>query len=72
MKDVTNKFSVRLKQLRQEHKLSLEQLAKAIGVSTMAISRWENETRIPNIEALILLANYFCVSSDYILGIEEE
>ena len=66
-----NKFAERLKELRQEHNISLKKLAKEIGVSDIAISRWENELRIPNIESLIALAQYFGVTADYLLGLED-
>ncbi|MBQ5929696.1 MAG: helix-turn-helix transcriptional regulator, partial [Clostridia bacterium] len=39
MKDI---FAERLKELRLEKNLSLKELAKEIGVSDIAISRWEN------------------------------
>ena len=64
-------FAERLKELRLEKNLSLKELAKEIGVSDIAISRWENELRIPNIESLVELAKFFGVSSDYLLGLED-
>ena len=66
-----NKFGERLKDLRNEKGISLKYLAKEIGVTDMAISRWENEKRIPNIENLASLAKYFGVSTDYLLGLED-
>ena len=66
-----NKFAERLRELRKEKNISLKTLAKEIGVSDIAISRWENQLRIPNIENLYNLANYFSVSSDYLLGLED-
>lgn len=63
------KFAKRLKELREEKRLSLKDLAKAINVSDVAIGRWEKQTRIPNIESLILLAQYFNVTTDYMLGL---
>lgn len=64
-------FSERLKELRIENGLSLKELANAIGVSDVAISRWENRQRTPNIESLIALAKFFRVSTDYLLGLED-
>ena len=64
-------FAERLKDLRNEKGISLKYLAKEIGVTDMAISRWENEQRIPNIENLASLAKYFGVSTDYLLGLED-
>ena len=64
-------FAERLKDLRIDKGLSLMQLSKEIGVSDITISRWENQLRIPNIESLILLAKYFNVTADYLLGLED-
>ena len=64
-------FAERLKELRQERGVSLETIAKAIGVSVIAVSRWENKKRIPNIESLVAIAKYFGVSTDYLVGMED-
>lgn len=63
-------FAERLKELRLEHNLSQKALADAIGVSDIAVSRWESKLRTPNIETLKLIAEYFGVSSDYLIGLE--
>ena len=65
------KFSERLKELREEKELSKQQLAKAIGVSDVAISRWENNLRVPNIINLVNIAKYFDVSADYLIGLSD-
>ena len=64
-------FAERLKDLRIEKGLSINKLAKLIGISSIAISRYENELRSPSAECLILLATYFGVSTDYLLGLED-
>lgn len=64
-------FAERLKELRQENNLSYAQLAKEIGVSYVAIGRWERSERTPNIEVLVALAKYFKVSTDYLVGLED-
>ncbi len=66
-----NVFSIRLKELREEMGLSISQLAKNIGYSDVAVGRWERGLRQPNIEALIALAKYFKVSTDYLCGLED-
>lgn len=65
-----NKFAERLKDLREEKKLSQNQLAKLTGISQRAIGMWENKQRTPNIEAIITLAEFFNVTAGYIIGIE--
>ncbi len=64
-------FAERLRDLRIEQGLSVWQVGQAIGVSHAAISRWENELRIPNIENLAALAKFFKVRSDYLIGLED-
>jgi len=64
-------FPERLKELRTEKELSKRELAKAIGVSDVAISRWENNLRVPNVINLYALAKFFDVSADYLIGLED-
>lgn len=65
-----NKFAERLKELREERGLSIYQLAREIGFSDAAISRWERNIRIPNVETLYIFCEYFSVSADYLIGID--
>jgi len=62
-------FAERLKELRLEKGLSIEKLAKQIGIGHASISRWENCQAIVNGEQLITLAKFFNVSIDYLLGL---
>lgn len=64
-------FAERLKELRNEKGISIFQLAMDTGFSVAAISRWENKMRVPKIEVLPVLAKYFKVSTDYLLGLED-
>lgn len=66
-----SKFPQRLKELREEKGLTIKMLAKDLGVSDIAIGRWEKGLRTPNIDSLILVANYFNVSADYLLGLKD-
>lgn len=61
-------FGTRLKQLRSEHKLTQDELGKKINVSKASISLYEKNQREPSKESLITLANFFNVSTDYLLG----
>jgi transcriptional regulator with XRE-family HTH domain len=65
-------FSERLYQLRTERNLSQKQLGEVVGLSHKAISTLESGTRGTTIEKLILLARYFHVSTDYLLGITDD
>ena len=63
---VRKEFAYRLKDLRMEKGLTLKQLSEHIGVSFNTISRWEREERVPNIENIVALAEFFEVSADYL------
>jgi len=60
-----------IKQLRLARNLSQVDLAKKLGVTKQSISNWENNNIQPSIYMLIRLSNYFSVSTDYMLGLEE-
>lgn len=56
------------KKLRTKNNYTQETLATAIGVTPQAISRWEAEGGYPDIELLPLIADFFSVSTDELLG----
>ena len=57
-----------LKKLRQERKLTQIALQMQTGIEQALISKFENEERVPPTETLIILADFYNVSIDYILG----
>lgn len=61
-------FAERLKSLRREYKLNQGELANAIHVAQTTVSQWENNGKMPGIDMLIRIADYFDVSTDYLLG----
>lgn len=64
-------ISDRIQHLRKEKGISQEELADKIGVSRQAVSKWESEQSSPDIEKIILMSNFFEVTTDYLLkGIE--
>ncbi|MDE7082883.1 MAG: helix-turn-helix domain-containing protein [Clostridia bacterium] len=65
------KFQERLKELRNEKELSQQELAKELKVSQRSISSWETGFRQPDFETLSLIAKYFDVTTDYLLGLEK-
>lgn len=65
-----NIFRYRLKELRAEKEIGQVELAKILGVSKGVISLWENGLREPGMNSLILIAKYFNVSIDYLVGLE--
>ena len=58
----------RLKELREGKRITQLKLAMDLGMNQNSISRYENCEREANYETLILFANYFNVSVDYLLG----
>lgn len=64
-------FAERLKELRKEKQLTVEQLANNIGSAKSTISRYENG-REPKGDIIRLLTNYFNVSIDYLMGISDD
>lgn len=62
----------RIKQLRLENGLTQTQLAKETGFSQSAIAAWEAGERMPSADAIIKLANYFEVTTDYLLGLSDD
>lgn len=64
-------FNEKLKELRISKGLSQTELAKNLNVSQRSISSWETGFRQPDFETLVILADYFAVTTDYILGLED-
>lgn len=61
----------RIQHLGKSKGISQEELADKIGVSRQAVSKWESEQTSPDIEKIILLSEFFDVTTDYLLkGIE--
>lgn len=61
----------RISMLRRSRDLSQEELAEMCGVSRQAVSKWESEQSMPEIDKIITLSEVFSVTTDYILrGIE--
>lgn len=61
-------FAERLKELRAEQGVSQVLLAKSLGVSKGIVSLWENGLREPTLSNLVALADFFCVSLDFLTG----
>jgi transcriptional regulator with XRE-family HTH domain len=61
-------FANRIKNLRRSKELNQVQLAEKLGVKKQSISNWENDNIMPSIDMLIRIADFFHVSTDYLLG----
>lgn len=62
------KIGKRIKALRNRDDVTQEKLADAIGVTSQAISKWENEIGYPDIEYITPIANFFNVTIDELFG----
>ena len=61
----------KLKALRKERDLTQEEVAAHLGISFQAISKWERGDGYPDITMLPALANYFRVSVDELIGMDD-
>jgi len=63
-------FPDRLKQLRNDRKVTQTQLAEAIGITDRACRRYESGENEPTLSVLQNMADFFKVSVDYLIGRE--
>ena len=61
-------FNIRLRELRNKANLSQQELADIIGTSKSSINMYERGEREPGLDTVGKLAEYFDVTTDYILG----
>ena len=62
----------RARELRKAAGLSQAELGKVLGLTQKAVSTMESGLRGTTIEKLVLLAEYFHVSTDYLLGLTDD
>ena len=58
----------RLKTLRKQHNLTQAEVAARLGVTPALVSSYENAERYPSLEKLVMLADIYHVTTDFILG----
>ena len=63
---------LKIKELREEKGLSQLEVAKGIDTSQRNIGRWESGANEPSSSFVLKLAKYFNVSTDYLLGCEDD
>lgn len=66
-----NKFGERLKELRLEAGLSQKALGEKLGFSQTCLAKWEIGIRESCFDDLIKIADFFNVTTDYLLGRED-
>lgn len=65
-------LGLRIKELRKEKGLRQSELATTLHVSQQAVGSWETGRTVPGADTLNILADYFDVTTDYLLGRPEK
>ena len=65
-------YVVRMRNLREDHDMTQEAIAKMLGTSQTMYARYERGANEMPIRHLIRLAKYYDVSTDYLLGLTSE
>lgn len=65
-------FGERLKSLRNQNKKTQKELSKELGISPASIIYYEKAQKMPTIDTVIKIANYFHVSLDWLCGLNDE
>lgn len=68
---MTLKIGENIKRLRHEHGMTQERLAELLGVSCVAVSKWESASTCPDISLLIPLSEVFGVTIDELMGVQK-
>ncbi len=64
-------FAEKLKSIRKQAGMSQEQLAEKLGVSRQAVTKWETDSGIPDIENMMAISVLFDISIDELLSNEK-
>lgn len=65
-------FSKRLKELREGKGLPQSEMAKICGIAVASYANWEQGRALPPLGQIPILAEFFGVSADYLLGISKK
>ena len=69
--DTTKCFADRLQDLIADSGKDMKTLASEIGISSGALSKYQNDNSEPGITALAKIAQYFGVTADYLVGMSD-
>ena len=61
-----------IKALRLQSGMNQVEFAKKMSVTKQCVSNWENDNVLPSIEMLVKMADYFGVTTDFLLGREAD
>lgn len=62
-------FGENLKHLRKSHELTQKDFGAKVGLSKAVVSKYENGMGYPSFDVLVRMAQYFGVTTDYLLGV---
>ena len=65
---IKNSLNENIRTLRSNRGLNQVEFAKIMGVTKQCVSNWENDNVQPSIDMLVRMADYFKVSTDFLLG----
>lgn len=63
-------FGEILRSLRKQSGLTQSELGRRVSLSKAVVSKYENGMGYPTFDTLIRIAKFFCVTTDYMLGVE--
>ncbi len=63
-----NKINERLTSLIKEEKITVNKLAKDLGIANSVVYNWVNGKTTPNADYIIAICDYFKICADYLLG----
>ena len=61
-------FGTRLADIRKEHNMTQNDIADRLNISAQAVSKWENDMTMPDIDTLVKLSDIFDMSLDELVG----
>ena len=61
----------RIKHLREVNGMTQSALAKNLGITRSSVNAWEMGISVPSTQYIIELSRIFCVSTDYLLGVDK-
>lgn len=66
------KVGERITELRNKYNLTQHALAKELGVSRSSVNAWEMGISTPSVDRIVDIAQYFRVTVDYLLGLDNK
>ena len=65
------KIAEKLTALRTSKGVTQDDVAQALGISNKTVSKWENGASMPDLNMLVMLAEYYKVTTDTLLGLAD-